>query len=229
MAEGVEAGTGFSTSRTVAHRSADGSPTPSPTATRDELVGIARAMGATGKGVFEVVADFVDLADEFSTLPRHGGGQQAADVHHYPAAAGLSARRVQSHSGLDLRCQPGRLADAGPGRAPARRVTVSLEGRANPLRPSATYGRLESLPANNGSRSCKNRRSASRCPGRAGRPTVELLHVPILPVRPGRSPRYAQAADESIAARAASLGVPVMDLVYDVLVGRSGAGLSMSR
>ena len=68
-AEAVQAGAlGFSTSRTVAHRSTDGRPTPSLTATRDELLGIARAVGATGQGVFEVVADLVDLDDEFALL-----------------------------------------------------------------------------------------------------------------------------------------------------------------
>ena len=42
--------------------------TPSLTATSDELLGIARAIGATGKGVFEVVADFDDLEAEFAIL-----------------------------------------------------------------------------------------------------------------------------------------------------------------
>jgi N-acyl-D-aspartate/D-glutamate deacylase len=45
-AQGIESGAlGFSTSRTVAHRSADGRHTPSLTATSDELLGIARAIG----------------------------------------------------------------------------------------------------------------------------------------------------------------------------------------
>ena len=68
-ADGIEAGAlGFSTSRTVAHRSADGRHTPSLTSTADELLGIARAVGATGKGVFEVVADLFDLEREFALV-----------------------------------------------------------------------------------------------------------------------------------------------------------------
>ena len=70
-AEAIEAGAlGFSTSRTVGPQVvADGTYHPRPSRrTSDELLGIARAIGATGKGVFEVVADLDDLEAEFSLL-----------------------------------------------------------------------------------------------------------------------------------------------------------------
>jgi len=68
-AEGIRAGAlGFSTSRTVNHKSASGAFTPSLTAPAEELHGIARAVGATGQGVFEVVADLDDLAGEFAII-----------------------------------------------------------------------------------------------------------------------------------------------------------------
>ncbi len=56
VAEAIEAGAlGFSTSRTIGHRSLWGSPVPGTFAPDEELMAIARAMGATGKGVFEMI------------------------------------------------------------------------------------------------------------------------------------------------------------------------------
>jgi N-acyl-D-amino-acid deacylase len=56
VAEAVEAGAvGFSTSRTIGHRSLWGSPVPGTFAPADELLAIANAMGRVGKGVFEMI------------------------------------------------------------------------------------------------------------------------------------------------------------------------------
>ena len=48
---------GFSTSRTVKHKAADGSPTPSLSAEDIELAGLAQAMRRAGTGVFECNSD----------------------------------------------------------------------------------------------------------------------------------------------------------------------------
>ncbi|MCU1430721.1 MAG: N-acyl-D-aspartate/D-glutamate deacylase [Actinomycetia bacterium] len=55
VSEGIEAGAlGFSTSRTIAHMAIDGEPVPGTFAAQDELFGIGRALGALGRGVFEL-------------------------------------------------------------------------------------------------------------------------------------------------------------------------------
>ena len=61
---------GFSTSRTRAHRSANGERIPSYSAEAHELVALALAMGGTGRGVFQLVSDYVPLDDEFDLLER---------------------------------------------------------------------------------------------------------------------------------------------------------------
>ena len=67
----MEAGAiGFGTSRTLNHRSSDGSPIATLTAGEDELTGIALGMAAAGKGVLQVVSDFNDPVEEFAMLRR---------------------------------------------------------------------------------------------------------------------------------------------------------------
>ncbi len=67
--EGLRAGAlGFSTSRTVLHKSVDGELVPGTTATEPELMCIGRAMGKVGHGVFELTTDFLPEWDEFGWM-----------------------------------------------------------------------------------------------------------------------------------------------------------------
>ena len=69
--EAIESGAlGFSTSRTVNHRSISGEHIPTLRAEADELMAIARAMGRSGRGVMQVVSDRLDRVDEMDLLER---------------------------------------------------------------------------------------------------------------------------------------------------------------
>ncbi len=57
--DGLRAGAlGFTSSRTMLHRAKDGAPVPGTFAGHDELIGIGRACGRAGHGVFEIASDF---------------------------------------------------------------------------------------------------------------------------------------------------------------------------
>jgi N-acyl-D-aspartate/D-glutamate deacylase len=69
--EGLAAGAlGFSTSRTLLHRAIDGEPVPGTFAGEEELLGIGRALGQIGHGVFEMASDLAPEADEFRWMEK---------------------------------------------------------------------------------------------------------------------------------------------------------------
>jgi N-acyl-D-amino-acid deacylase len=67
--EGMRAGAlGFSTSRTVLHKSVEGELVPGTNATADELIQIGRALGRVGYGVFEMASDLRREWNEFQWM-----------------------------------------------------------------------------------------------------------------------------------------------------------------
>lgn len=112
----VEAGAlGFSTSRTLNHRTSDGQPTPTLTASEQELTGIAMALGEAGKGVLQFVSDFNDPQKEAAMLRRivERSGRPLsvslaqADVAPEGWKLLLGEIEKASAEGLDMRAQVG--------------------------------------------------------------------------------------------------------------------------
>lgn len=69
VGEAISAGAlGFSTSRTALHRAKDGEPVPGTYADAAELMGIGRAMGEAGRGVFEMASDMAPAEPEFEWM-----------------------------------------------------------------------------------------------------------------------------------------------------------------
>ncbi len=67
--DAVKAGAiGFSTTRTMIHRTADGDLTPTLGAARAEMEGIARGLRDAGSGVIQVASDFADIDEEFALM-----------------------------------------------------------------------------------------------------------------------------------------------------------------
>ncbi len=71
VASGVRSGAlGFSTSRTINHKTLAGAHTPTLKAEADELIEIAAAVGETKSGWLQVISDFDDQEAEFDLLRR---------------------------------------------------------------------------------------------------------------------------------------------------------------
>ena len=142
----MEAGSiGFGTSRTLNHRSSDGSPIATLTAGEDELTGIAMGMAAAGKGVLQVVSDFNDPAEEFAMLRRivQASGrplsfsllQSPRDPEQWRFM--LARMSEAKAAGLQIRAQ---VATRPVG------VLFGLELTVNPFSSHASYRAIKDLP-----------------------------------------------------------------------------------
>ena len=215
-AEGIEAGAlGFTTSRTVAHKSVDGRMTPSLTAGADELLGIARAVGATGKGVFQAVADLDDLQGEFALL------RAMAETARRPLSITTLQRPGQATDAyrqlLDLVDAANRDGVEVRSQVAARPVglLLSLQGTVHPLLMSATYQQLKGLPLEEQVAELRRPEVKARVLDELSAPGADLLERMTPAFELGTPPRYAQDPGDAIdLARA-----------YDVLLEDGGTGV----
>ncbi|MCU1460091.1 MAG: dan [Acidimicrobiales bacterium] len=223
VAAGIRAGAlGFTTSRTLNHRTSRGEPTPTLTAARAELVGIARALGETGAGVLQVVSDFPDYDDETETL------LEMMRVSARPLSFSLSQGRAGTSYRhlLDLLTRARREGLTMRGQVAARAIGVvmGLQGSVNPLKGSATFRSIESLPL-------------AELVARLAEPAVRVAVTSELGAADGRAlgldmvfeladpPDYEPDPVDSIAARAGRAGIAPVDLMYDLLLGDGGRAL----
>ncbi|HEY2205769.1 MAG TPA: amidohydrolase family protein [Pseudonocardia sp.] len=228
-AEAVRAGAlGFSTSRTLNHKSIDGELTPSYDVRADELVAIAAAIGETGTGVLQVVTDFPDPAEEFALL-RRMVAESGLPLSVSLAQGGISA--VQAGPGQlyrqVLRMLEEAWADGLPIRAQvaARSIglILGLENTLNPFMTNPVWQRLSELPA--AEQAARMRDPAWRAEILAaqtgatdtGRLGGTLIHRYELMYELADPPDYEPSAAETIAARAGAAGLEPAELAYDVL------------
>jgi N-acyl-D-aspartate/D-glutamate deacylase len=144
--EAMEAGAiGFGTSRTLNHRSSDGSPIATLTAGEDELTGIALGIAAAGKGVLQVVSDFADEEAEFGMLRR------VVAASGRPMSFSLIQSPQRRDNYLTLLAQVEDAVDAGlkiRAQVAARPVGVlfGLELTLNPFLPYPVYKEIAKRP-----------------------------------------------------------------------------------
>ena len=226
--EAIEAGAlGFSTSRTIKHRDSQGVITPSITAHADELVGIASALGATGKGVVQGISDFVDFEEEFEMfrlMAEASGRTTSITVEQQDARPKwwrqlLDGITEAQRQGLDMRGQV-------PPRATG--VIMGLTATLNPFLLSAHYRPLSQLPL-------EERVAAMRDP--KVREQILADEVPELGLvteivtawhkmfRLADPPDYEPGPEDSFAGIAEREGRSPAEVAYDVLLEDDGRAL----
>jgi N-acyl-D-aspartate/D-glutamate deacylase len=222
--EGIAAGAlGFTTSRTVNHKSSDGRHTPSLTATRDELVGIAREIGAGGRGVIEAVADFVDLEAEFGLL------REMVEASGRP----LSISTMQSDARPDgWRQLLGLISEANErglpmrGQVAARAVGVlmGLQSTTNPFVRTRAYQEIAALPLTDKVARWKSPDFRDALLAEMAAPDAFAMGWGKL-YQLGDPPNYEPSPEQSIAARAQREGRSPAALAYELMLERDGREL----
>ena len=227
--EAVEAGAlGFSTSRTLNHRTSDGDPTPTLTASEAELQAIAAGLSDAGKGVLQFVSDFNDPEKEAAMLRRivqESGRPLSVSLAQSDLAPEgwrllLAAIEDAAGSGLPMRAQ---VAGRPVG------VLLGLELTLNPFSAHPAYADIADLSLAEKVSALRNPEFRARL--LAGEPDSRNPFVKVM-LRSfgkmfimGETPDYEQSADQTIEAIAAERGVSAEDVALDAMLEDQGRGM----
>ena len=224
--EGVRAGAlGFSTSRTLNHRTLDGKHIPTLRAEEAELTAIARAMRAAGSGWLQIVSDFEDQDDEFGLFRR------LAEVSGRPVTMTLLQSHIKPDRWRDLLGQietanAAGLRMTGQVRSRPTSVLLGFELSQNPFSGRPSYREIAHL--NFQQRMHHLRDAAFRAALIAETPPAgsRLQRGGWSTMFPlGDPPEYEPAPGNSVAARAAREGRSPDDVAYDLLMEHDGKGI----
>ncbi len=230
-AEGLRAGAlGFSTSRTLNHRAADGRHIPTLRAEEAELTAIAHAMREVGNGWMQIVSDFEDQSGEIGLFRR------MARESSRPVTITLLQSDARPDGWRELMAEIDEANKEGlritaQVRSRPTSVLLGLELSQNPFSGRPSYKRIAHLPfaerlAQLRQPELRARILAESFEGekRAGRVERWERMYP-LGAPPDYEPNYEPAAENSIAARAAREGRRPEEVVYDLLLERDGKGI----
>jgi N-acyl-D-aspartate/D-glutamate deacylase len=224
--EAMEAGAlGFSTSRTINHRSSDGRHVPTLTAAEEELTGIALGLKSAGKGVLQLVSDFEDLPTELPMLRRivEASGRPLSIAvgqwHHAPDRWRTILDWVANvnRDGLEVAAQV-------PGRPIG--LLLGFELSMNPFMYCASYKALSDLPIGERLAALRNPELRAKIIAEAGEPT-DFPAAPLVNnfdniFAMGNPPDYEPKPETMIGARARAMGVPPRELAYDTMLEDGG-------
>jgi N-acyl-D-aspartate/D-glutamate deacylase len=227
VAEGLRAGAiGFSTSRTIAHKTLAGEHIPTLRAAEAELIAIARAQAQTGRGWMQVISDFDDPESEFALLRR------VAETSGRTLAFSLLQREQRPRLWRDL------LRDVERAQADGVSMLAQVMGRPvgvmlgfeisqNPFIGCPSWREVADLPF--AARMDILRRPEMRARLVSERTADDMLRHrlntwdKIFPL--GNPPDYEPSPETSVAARARRLGISPEECAYDMLLERDGRAI----
>jgi N-acyl-D-aspartate/D-glutamate deacylase len=237
--EAVEAGAlGFSTSRTLNHKTKAGEPTPTLTAEEDELTGIAMALAAAnggpegrrGAGVLQFVSDFhPDPEAEFAMFRRivERSGRplsfSLAQSHQAPDSFRLilGALEAAVDAGLPMKAQVSPRAVG---------VLFGLDLTLNPFSAHATYKAIAHLPLADRVAAMQDPAFQARLFAEAPRPADPFASASLTawagmyPLG-AESPDYEPTQDRTVAALAEARGRDPKAVALDHLLSDGGQGI----
>jgi N-acyl-D-aspartate/D-glutamate deacylase len=220
----VEAGAlGFTTSRTLNHRTSRGEYTPTLTAEADELVGIAEEIGKSGRGVLQVVSDFADVDAEFSIFRRMAEASGRPLSFSLLQVRGDTWRRL-----LDLLARANADGVEMTGQVAPRPVglVLGLECTLHPLLTNRVYREIADRPLADRVAALSDpafRRRVLAADAARAEPNLLQTFTNIFEL--GDPPDYEPQPESSLAARAERAGRAALDLACDLLLADGGRGL----
>lgn len=236
--EGVRAGAlGFSTSRTVLHKSVDGELVPGTTATPEELIAIGKAMGrataAGGHAVFEMASDLKREWNEFAwmgklsreaKIPVTFAALQSI-AKEIPLDEQIALMRAENDNGANIVAQ---IALRGNG------IIMAWQGTVNPFAFRPSWQTIKELPWDEQKAKLLNPAFKAQLlaePNDYSSAPQDILGV-VMVISQGWALQYEMdpdfdyepGADASVNARAAAAGVDAQEYAYDLLCRDDGKG-----
>src|SRR6185312_9865447 len=225
--DAMEAGAfGFSTSRSLSHKTLKGDPTPTLRAQEDELRGIAMGMKDAGQGMLEIVSEWApDHNAEFAMIRR------VVESCGRPAVFTLTQRHSRPEVWRDLLDHADQANRDGlsirPVFAPrAIGVLLGLTGSQNPFSGTPTYKAIAHLPIAERVRRMRDPEVRAKILSEDPREgsTFPLFHRLSFDdmFRFGNPPNYLPKKEDSLAAIAAREGRTPQEVAYDLLLENDG-------
>ena len=224
-AEAIHAGAlGFSSSRTLNHRSSKGAPTPSLKAEARELLGIAAGLKDARAGVIEMISDFEDVDEEFScfeAMVRESGRPMSISL-----AQGISPHgwrkllgKIEHANGLGL-VMRGQVAPRAIGILLGHTTTL------NPFSTRPSFKEIADLPLPARLRALRDPKRKAKILAEEPTPAFKRLFASMAGGHKlwelGDPPNYEPAPQDSVYARAQTAAADPWHFAYDLLLENDG-------